>query len=656
MHEGMSVTLAAAGGGLLLTTDYVVIAVYLLGIVILGCVFARGQKNSDDYFVAGRRMHWFPLALSIWASLTSANSMLGAPSYGYSQDLQYVPIAGLLGLLAALLVIYLILPLLHRLKLTTAYTYLEMRYSLPVRCLGSILFMLLRGGWLASVIYVPSLALSAVIPLESIDTALGPIAAACGTTGSTLFWIIVVGLGSTIYTTLGGLKAVIWTDVAQFFVFVIGIVAVWFLLISELPDGLATLTRELGHVPRAYAGQDREVARGQTVVLDGSASKEFEGKPLRFQWEQLRGKTDDDSLAVQLEGADTAKASFIAPEETPAGRPVILTFTLRVTTTGDLPLQSPPTVVKITVTDGPVVGLVSEKDKPPRSHERPRDTWFDFKWGLFFGTGVTFWLLLFSNITGRINDAGTDQVALQRYFSAATLKESKRAIWMNAICDVPLMPLLYLTGAGVLVYYAVFHNPNVPIESGQAMPYFVAHKLNDIVPGLSGLFIAALFAATMSSVDSGINSLSAAIVTDWYRRLFVRDRDERHYLSAARWTTLILGLLATFAAAFLGRIGEVWQIAVALMGFWTGPLLGIFLLGFFTTRTNSIGVLLGAIVGLAATVWFQRAGGNEFFFSIAGFVPTLVVGYLLSLVTRHPRPEQLNGLTTWTKDVPPETK
>ena len=76
---------------LLNTGDYVVIVVYLVGVVAFGSFMARGQETSDDYFLAGQRMHWFPLALSIWASLTSATSMLEGPAYGYSQDLQYVP-------------------------------------------------------------------------------------------------------------------------------------------------------------------------------------------------------------------------------------------------------------------------------------------------------------------------------------------------------------------------------------------------------------------------------------------------------------------------------------------------------------------------------------------------------------------------------------
>jgi len=97
---------------LLTTLDYVLIVVYLVGVVVFGSFMPRGQKTSDDYFVAGRSMHWFPLALSIWASLTSANSMLGGPAYGYSQDLQYLPIS-LVAILATMFAVYLVLPLLQ---------------------------------------------------------------------------------------------------------------------------------------------------------------------------------------------------------------------------------------------------------------------------------------------------------------------------------------------------------------------------------------------------------------------------------------------------------------------------------------------------------------------------------------------------------------
>ena len=361
----------------------------------------------------------------------------------------------LVSLLGALFAIYLVLPLLYPLRLTTAYTYLGKRYSLPVRSAGSALFILLRGGWLASVIYAPS----GVIPLPWIDNALGSVAAYCGTDGSTIFWIIVMGLGATIYTVLGGLKAVIWTDVIQFFVFVVGIASIWFLLLSE--TGATILVSQLGNIPRAFAGNNRQAAWGQHVQFDGLQSRSFDGTELAFQWRQLEVAT------VRLAGATTSTPSFTAPDRPSDGEPTTLTFALRVTTNGDPPLQSPPAMVRITIRDDPQSVV---KGSPPAYHERPHDTWFDFSLKFIFGTGVTFWVLLVGNLLSRVNDSSTDQVALQRYFSASSLRRSKRAIWLNVLCDLPLMTLLYLTEAGVPVYYGIQHNPDVPADSGQVMP------------------------------------------------------------------------------------------------------------------------------------------------------------------------------------------
>ncbi len=536
----------------------------------------------------------------------------------------------------------LVLPLLHPLRLTTAYTYLEKRFGLLVRCVGSALFILLRGGWLASVIYAPSLALSAVIPVPKIDAALVPLAELCGTNGSTIFWITVVGLGATIYTALGGLKAVIWTDMIQFFVFVGGLSAIWFLLLSEL--GTSTLLRELGKVPRAYAGNDFEAGWGKRVQLDGSLSRSFDGTPLEFSWRQLNRFTKIDH--VHMEDPQTPRPTIVLPEKSGDVQSATLTFALRVTTSGNPPLQSPPSTVNVLVRDQPGVAATHP---PPAYHDRPHDTWFDFSSKFVFTTGVTFWILFVGHLLSSVNSTATDQVALQRYFSASSLKNSKRALWLNAFCDVQLMPIMYLTGAGVLVYYAIHHHPNVPIDTAQAMPFFVAHKLNLVFPGLAGLFIATLFAATMSSIDSGINSISAAITTDWYRRLLVRDQEERHYLKAARWITLSLGLLATCVAVFLGSLGEIWQIAVALMGLWTGPLLGIFLLGFLTRRANTVGVLIGAAAGLVCTFVFHHANGNEFLYALVGLIPTLLLGYLTSIPGPLPQSKQISGLTYWTR-------
>ena len=590
--------------GLLTGIDYTVIIIYLLGMVGLGLWFSRYQKTAEDYFVAGRRMGWFVLSISIWVSLTSANSMLGCPGYAYEHNLQFVPVLWLLIVPIALIVIYGILPVFHSLSLTTAYTYLERRFGLNVRMLGSTLFIFLRGGWLASVIYAPSVALAAVIDIPGL-TELQEISTA----------VVLVGVVATIYTALGGIEADMWSDVIQFFVFVGGMALIWFYVLRDVGG-----------------------------------------------WNE-----------VWRIGAETGR-----------------TF--------------------------------------PMSSGREFWDWV-LRPGLNPAVELTFLWILAGTALGGLNDMGTDQLTLQRYFSARSIKESIRALWIARISDIPLMPLLYITGTGIFAYFYVHgaQYSNLPTNADQMMPYFVAALLP---VGVSGLFIAALFAATMSSVDSGINSLSAACVTDFYERLrgtrsSARSRpifdsfaaillavvitaaavavavlcipalriavsqgglaatvavvvialgvaailcvrvtlpwmrrilarvepehaDDAHYLRVARWATIVWGMLATVTALFVGGIGQIYRIAVSLMGFWAGPLLGIFLLALFTRRANATGAVVGAIVGAACTSVWARLGFTPWMYAFIGVVPTLVVGYLVSLATAPPRSEQIEGLTIYT--------
>jgi len=182
-------------------------------------------------------------------------------------------------------------------------------------------------------------------------------------------------------------------------------------------------------------------------------------------------------------------------------------------------------------------------------------------------------------------------------------------------------------------------------------PYFVAKVLP---VGLSGIFLAMILSATMSSVSAGINSLSAALVTDFYRRLIRPDRTDEECTTAAKKTTIAWGVAATGVGLFLGWFEQIWQIAVVLMGFWTGPLLGIFFLGYFTKRANSRGALVGAACGLLSTVvwafghrllepfgWtFQ---GHGFMYGTVGMIPTLIVGYLVSLASGTERSAAAGG-------------
>jgi len=197
------------------TLDYAAICLYMLGTFGISLWFGRKQKTVDDFFVGGRHMPWFAVGLSIMATLFSTLSYLGAPGEMIKNGVGMA-----LGTLAVpfslLVVFYFWIPFFMRLKLTSAYEYLERRFSYAERLIGAVLFVLLRLGWMSMVIFAASTALDGV---KGDDTAWLP--------GNDIYWwIAFVGIFAAIYTSVGGIQAMIWTDVLQCFLLLAGILMV----------------------------------------------------------------------------------------------------------------------------------------------------------------------------------------------------------------------------------------------------------------------------------------------------------------------------------------------------------------------------------------------------------------------------------------------
>jgi Na+/proline symporter len=213
--------------------DYAVFVAYLVASVLIGLIVGREQKSVKDYFLAGQTIGYIPLAISVIAALLSGISFLGIPAESYAHDLSFSLFINLAFFISTPATALLFLPFFYRLKLYTAYEYLERRFSLEVRLLSSGLFILRVVIWLALATYAPALALSEV-------------------TGFPLWAsILLTGVLTTFYTTLGGMKAVIWTDVMQFFVLFGGIVVIIVTVWARIPGGLSQaldLAREGGRL------------------------------------------------------------------------------------------------------------------------------------------------------------------------------------------------------------------------------------------------------------------------------------------------------------------------------------------------------------------------------------------------------------------------
>jgi solute:Na+ symporter, SSS family len=201
--------------------NYTALATYLLALVVMGAYFSRRQKSTEEFFLASRGIPWWAAGISIFGTQLSAITFIALPALVFATDWSYF-LGAVAIVLVAPIVVYCYLPFFRRLKIATAYEYLEQRFNLPVRLFGSSAFLLLQLGRMAIVVFIPAMVLSAVTGINLIGA------------------IIAMGVLATFYTVLGGIRAVIWTDVLQVVVLVGGALVCFLLLIRGLPDGFAT--------------------------------------------------------------------------------------------------------------------------------------------------------------------------------------------------------------------------------------------------------------------------------------------------------------------------------------------------------------------------------------------------------------------------------
>lgn len=505
--------------------DYVTLGIYLAGIVALGAWFARQQSSTEEYFLGGRTFHWLPVALSMFASLFSATSYIAAPAEGFNHGMTLFlkSVAVLLGVPLAVVVF---VRFFRRLSLTTAYEYLERRFDLKVRLMASFLFLLLRSFWLGVVLFASAVALQPA------------------TGWPVWFSILLVGVAATIYTTLGGMRSVIWTDVIQFVVLSGGILLV-----------LATLTW------------------GPVQSLVGI-----------WEYGREQGHTFN----------KLGEASFYSFD--------------------------------------PFVRY-------------------------------SLWAIVISAIFTKLSLAGADQISIQRYLSTRNEKDASRSLVWGTALGVPVMFLFYFSGVGLLWFYDMHPERALPGMTGDyALPHYIATELP---PGVGGILMAAILAAVMSTVDSGLNSLATCSVTDFYGRVIRPKASERNKLALARILTVVWGVLAIGSAALMiwlygAQRGQNPLIFVSevTLGLFGGILLGIFLLGVLSRRATSLGVLVGTIVGLAAAIavtapyYFRELPPDSprlsfLWINIVGCLVTVAVGYGASYFSPSPSPEQIADNTIW---------
>lgn len=478
----------------------------MIGVVLFGASFYFKSRSSSAYTTGGGTIPAWVLGMSIFATFVSSISFLALPGKAYQSDWNgYV--FSLSIPFATYLAVRFFVPLYRSINSVSAYAYLETRFGPWARVYASSCYLLTQLARTGSILYLLALPMNALFGWDIALT------------------IIFTGLAVMVYSMMGGLQAVVWTDAIQGILLIAGAILCIVTLMFSLPEG---------------PGQLFQIASANNKFSLGS---------------------------------------------------------------------------------------------------------FDFD----FSTS-TFWVILIYGLFINMQNFGIDQNYVQRYITAKTNKDAVFSTWLGALLYLPVSALFFFIGTALFAYYQAF-SESLPQElqalemADRVFPYFI---VNGLPQGITGLLIAAIFAAGMSTVSTSLNSGATIILTDFYQRFFRSEASEKasmRVLYVASGTIGILGIAVALAMIQVKSALDAWW---ALSSIFSGGMLGLFLLGYFSRRATNTAAVIGVLAGVLVIFWISlspvyfESGGLSNFKStlhtnlaiVMGTTAIFVIGFLVGLLTR----------------------
>lgn len=443
--------------------DAVIFFSLIIGNVIFGASFFFRNKTSDQFTTGGGKIPAWAVGMSIFATFVSSISFLALPGKAYASDWNAF-VFSLTIPFAAYAAVKFFVPLYRSIGSVSAYYYLEQRFGAWARIYASscyILTQLMRTG---AILLLLALPVNALFGWEIKSV------------------IIITGIAVILYSMLGGIKAVIWTDTIQGIILVLGALTCAVFL---------------------------------TIKMPGGASRLFE----------------------------------IASEH------------------------------------------------------------YKFSLGSF-GTSLrdsTFWVVLVYGLFINLQNYGIDQNYIQRYMSAGSVREARSSALFGSLLYVPVSLLFFYIGTALFSFYTA--QPGLlPAELSAAgagdrvFPHFI---VTGLPAGLTGLLIAAIFSAGMSTVSTSLNSTATIFLTDYYRRYINKQAGEKASMNVLRVSSLVTGLLGIIIAIMLVGVESVLDAWWALASIFSGGMLGLFLLGFIVKKSGKTGAIIGVLLGVILIVWMS---------------------------------------------------
>jgi SSS family transporter len=517
-------------------TDWIVLGLTIFSIVLYGIWKSGSNKNIDQFLMGSRSLPWYHVGLSVMATQASAITFLSAPGQAYSDGMRFVQFY--FGLPLAMIVLCItFVPIFHRLKVYTAYEFLEQRFDLKTRALTSFLFLVQRGLSTGITIYAPSIILSTILNINTVYT--------------TLF----IGGLVIIYTVYGGSKAVSYTQLLQMSIIFTGMFLAGVLVVYLLPSNVSFMSS------LKMAGK-----MGRMNVIDWK----FDPDNRYTVWSGLIGGfflqlsyfgTDQSQVGRYLTGSSVGQSRL----------GLIMNGLIKI------PMQF------LILLIGILVFAFYQFNRPPMFFNQ-----YEVK------------QIKNSNYLAQYNslDQQYTQAFEQKKIKANELIkaiDSKNEDRINHAQDqLKVADSQAHTIRQNAIELMKKNNPKA--DDNDTNYVFLTFVTQYLPKGLIGLLIAIIFLASMGSTASALNSLASTSVVDIYKRIVNPHATDQNYLNASRLATVFWGVVCIGMALYASRIGNLLEAVNQLGSYIYGTILGVFIVAFYLKRIKGTAVFIAAII------------------------------------------------------------
>jgi len=443
--------------------DLIVFLTYMVGVIAFGSSFYKKNKSSSAFTLGNSNIPGWVVTMSIFATFVSSISFLALPGNAFQSNWNAF-VFSLSIPVASFMAVKFFVPLYRKANSPSAYAYLETRFGPWARVYASACYLLTQLMRMGTILYLLALPVNAMFGWNIVII------------------IVVTGLAVMLYSMLGGLQAVVWTDAIQGIIMISGAVLCLVFILFAMPEG---------------PSQMFEIANANNKFSLGS-----------------------------------------------------------------------------------------------------------FKLNL---TQSTFWVVLIYGIFINLQNYGIDQNYVQRYMASRSDREAKRSALIGGLLYIPVSLVFFLIGTALYSYYTAVPDA-LPAEytaegmSDRVFPFFI---VNNLPAGFTGLLIASIFAAGMSTISTSVNSSSTVILTDYYQRFAkkaITDKDSMKVLYTSSVVFSVIGIIIGVAMINVQSALDAWW---KLASVFSGGMLGLFLLGAFVKVVNVRGAIIGVILGLIAILWLS---------------------------------------------------